>query len=77
MRRYGDRLLEDGTYPSAAVRDRAVTELSELGRDPARSDLAAKYRIGASVLDAAVHQREILNWLTLKVAPAAAARLRG
>lgn len=77
MRRYGDRLLEDGTYPSAAVRDQAVTELSELGRDPARSDLAAKYRIRASVLDAAVHQREILNWLTLKVAPAAAARLRG
>lgn len=76
MRRYGDRLLEDGTYPSAAMRDRAISELSELGRDPARSDLAAKYRIGPAVLDAAIHDREIRNWLTLKVAPAAAARLR-
>ena len=77
MRRYGDRLLEDGTYPSAAVRDQAINELSELGRDPARRDLAAKYRIGASVLDAGIHHREILNWLTLKVAPAASARVRG
>lgn len=77
MRRYGDRLLEDGTYPSAAVRDVAINELSELGRDPARSDLAQKYRIGASVLDAGIHHREIHNWLTLKVAPAASARARG
>lgn len=77
MRRYGDRLLEDGTYPSAAVRDRAISELSELGRDPARSDLAAKYHIGPSVLDAGIHHREIRNWLTLRVAPAASARLRG
>ncbi|HEX3842803.1 MAG TPA: type 1 glutamine amidotransferase [Steroidobacteraceae bacterium] len=77
MRRYGDRLLEDGTYPSAPVRDLAINELSELGRDPGRSDLAAKYHIGASVLDAGIHHREILNWLTLKVAPAASARARG
>jgi GMP synthase (glutamine-hydrolysing) len=77
MRRYGDRLLEDGTFPSAAVRDQAISELSELGRDPDRSDLAAKYRIGASVLDAGIHHREILNWLTLKVAPAASARAHG
>jgi GMP synthase (glutamine-hydrolysing) len=77
VRRYGDRLLEDGTFPSAAARDQAVNELSELGRDPDRSDLAAKYRLGASVLDAGIHCREILNWLTLKVGPAASARARG
>ena len=77
MRRYGDRLPEDGTYPTAAVRDQAINELSELGRDPTRKDLAAKYRIGASVLDAGIHHREILNWLTLKVGPAASARGRG
>ena len=76
MRRYGDRLLEDGTYPSAAARDQAINELSELGRDPDRSDLAAKYHMGSSVLDAEVHRREILNWLTLKVGPAASARAR-
>ena len=64
-------------YPDDNIRDRAISELSELGRDPARSDLAAKYRIGPSVLDAGIHHREIRNWLTLKVAPAAAARLRG
>jgi GMP synthase (glutamine-hydrolysing) len=77
MRRYGDRLLEDETYPSAAVRDLAISELSALGGDPARSDLAVKYRIGPAVLDAGMHHREIRNWLSLKVAPAAAARLRG
>lgn len=77
MRRYGDRLLEDGTFPSAAERDQTVSELSELGRDPARSDLAAKHRVGAAVLDAGIHCREILNWLTLRVAPAASARSRG
>lgn len=76
MRRYGDRLLEDGTFPSAAARDQAINELSELGRDPTRSDLAAKYRLGASVLDAEIHRREIRNWLTLKVAPTASARTR-
>lgn len=77
MRRYGDRLLGDGTFPSAAARDQTVSELSELGRDPARSDLAAKHRVGAAVLDAGIHCREILNWLTLRVAPAASARTRG
>ena len=77
MRRYGDRLLEDGTFPSAAARDQTVSELSELGRDPARSDLAAKHRVGDTVLDAGIHCREIHNWLTLRVGPAASARSRG
>ena len=77
MRRYGDRLLEDGTFPSAAARDLTISELSELGRDPARNDLAAKHRVGAAVLDAGIHCREILNWLTLRVAPASSARTRG
>ena len=76
IRRYGDRLVEDGTFPSAAARDQASNELSELGRDPGRSDLAAKYRLGDSVLDAGIRYREILNWLALKVAPAASARTR-
>src|SRR6185437_15882868 len=67
MRRYGDRLLEDGTFPSAAARDQTVSELSELGRDHARSDLAAKHRVGDTVLDAGIHCREIHNWLTLRV----------
>jgi GMP synthase (glutamine-hydrolysing) len=70
MRRYSDRLLEDGTFPSAAARDQAISELSELGRDPDRSDLAAKYNVGTSVLDVDTHCRELRNWLTLKVAPA-------
>jgi GMP synthase (glutamine-hydrolysing) len=69
MRRYSDRLLEDGTFPSAAARDQAISELSELGRDPDRSDLAAKYNVGTSVLDVDTHCRELRNWLTLKVAP--------
>lgn len=77
MRRYGDRLVQDGTFPSTAARDEATSELSELGRDPGRSDLAAKYRLGPSVLDPAIRHREIRNWLTTKVAPAAAARARG
>ncbi|MDE2450591.1 MAG: type 1 glutamine amidotransferase [Gammaproteobacteria bacterium] len=77
MRRYGDRLVRDGTFPSAAAREQATSELSELGRDPARSDLAAKYGVGASVLDPAIRYREILNWLTIRVAPAAATRARG
>ena len=77
MRRYGDRLLEDGMFASPAARNWTISELSELGRDHGRSDLTAKYRVGASVLDAAIHCREIHNWLTLKVAPAASARARG
>lgn len=77
MRRYGDRLVQDGTFPSAAARERATSELSELGRDPGRSDLAAKYALGPSVLDPGIRYREIRNWLTTKVAPAASARARG
>jgi GMP synthase (glutamine-hydrolysing) len=76
MRRYGDRLLEDGIFLSAAARDRTVSELSELGRDPDRSDLATKHRVDATVLDADIHRREIRNWLIDKVAPAASARAR-
>lgn len=77
IRRYGDRLVQDGTFPSTEAREVATHELSELGRDPARSDLAAKYGLGVSVLDAGIRRREILNWLTMKVAPAASARSRG
>jgi len=77
MRRYSDRLLADGTFSSAAARDEIVSELSELGRDPGRSDLAAKHRVDATVLDADMHRREIYNWLTLRVGPAASARTRG
>lgn len=77
MRRYSDRLLEDGTFSSAATRDETINELSELGRDPARSDLATKHRVDATVLDAGIHCRELLNWLTLRVAPGSSARTRG
>jgi hypothetical protein len=42
-----------------------------------RSQVELGRRIGASVLDAGIHRREILNRLTLKVAPAASARARG
>lgn len=77
MRRYGDLLLEDITFGSPAARNRTISELSELGRDPGRGDLANRYRVGADVLDAGIHRREIHNWLTLKVIPAASARARG
>lgn len=76
IRRYGDRLVDDGTFPSTEARDQTSNELSELGRDPGRNDLAAKYDLDASVLDAGIRRREIFNWLTTKVAPAASARSR-
>lgn len=78
MRRYGDVLIEDDAmFASPGSRNRTINELSELGRDPGRKDLAAQYGLGANVLDAGIHRREIQNWLTLKVIPAASARARG
>ncbi|MDB5367869.1 MAG: glutamine amidotransferase [Rhodospirillales bacterium] len=77
MLRYGDRLLEDGTFADAATRDRAVSDLRALAADPARQDLAASHGIGATVLDPVQRRREIANWLTAKVRPAISRRSRG
>lgn len=76
MLRYGNRLLEDGTFPSPQARDRTVAELRELNRNPGRSGLATRHGLDASVLDAASRHRELSNWLACKVGPLAAAKTR-
>jgi GMP synthase (glutamine-hydrolysing) len=74
--RYGSRLLDDATFSDAASRDAMVADLRALDADPARADLAARYGIGETVLDAAIRRREIANWLTHLVRPSMASRGR-
>jgi GMP synthase (glutamine-hydrolysing) len=77
MLRYGDRLLDDATFPDAAARDATVAELRALHQDPSRTDLAQRHGIGETVLDAPTRRREIGNWLDFLVRPAMSRRARG
>lgn len=77
IRRYAKQLQEDLTYVSPAAQIRASRELTELNEHPDRIDIAKRWGFSSpTVLDPANRSREILNWLTLKVAPAASTRTR-
>lgn len=75
MRRYGAQLLDDMTCVSPGVLHSIISELTELHEQSDRPDLLKRYNF-PTLLDAGIRSREILNWLTLKVAPTASARTR-
>lgn len=76
MRRYGAQLLDDMTYESPGKVNRIIDELTEVHEGSQRPELLKRYNF-PTILDAGIRSRELLNWLTLKVAPTASARTRG
>ena len=49
--------------------DTYVADLSALVEDPSRTDVAWRYGIDATVLDASVRERETINWINKVVVP--------
>ncbi|MEJ1936940.1 gamma-glutamyl-gamma-aminobutyrate hydrolase family protein, partial [Nostoc sp. NIES-2111] len=63
LRRYREPLLADRFFLSEEEHARFVEELAELGRDPARRDLAWRYGIGEDILRADRRLTEIANFM--------------
>ena len=63
IRRYGQRLVEDGLFTSLADLEAYARDLLTLEAEPARRDIAWRFDIGAELLDPAARRREIANWL--------------
>ncbi|HXT06656.1 MAG TPA: type 1 glutamine amidotransferase [Roseiarcus sp.] len=69
VRRYGQRLVDDGLFASLADLEAYARDLVALEASPARRDIAWRFDIGQDILDAAARRREIANWLTLQARP--------
>lgn len=69
-----ERLVKEGLARDSADVAAYTGDLSALGRDATRRDLAWRLGLGADVLDADLRTREFRNWLQAKVAPRTAAR---
>jgi GMP synthase (glutamine-hydrolysing) len=63
IRRYGQRLVDDGLFASPADLEAYARDLVTLAADPARRDIAWRFDIGAELLEPAARRREIANWL--------------
>jgi GMP synthase (glutamine-hydrolysing) len=69
IRRYGQRLVDDGLFASLDDLGDYARDLVLLDTKPDRRDIAWRLDIGADLLDAAVRRREIANWLSAQVRP--------
>jgi GMP synthase (glutamine-hydrolysing) len=76
LRRYGRILVEEGFFADIAALEADANDLIVLAADPARADIARRLGLGADVLKPEKRLREIANWITLQVQPAASARGR-
>jgi GMP synthase (glutamine-hydrolysing) len=69
-----DRLVAQGLARSRAEMAAFADDLSALGADPSRQDIAWRYGIGPEIYDQSQHSRELTNWLTTIVLPRRAER---
>jgi len=69
IRRYGQRLVDDGLFASLADLEAYARDLVALEAAPARRDIAWRFDIGEDILEAAARRREIANWLALQARP--------
>jgi GMP synthase (glutamine-hydrolysing) len=76
LRRYGERLIEDGFFRALDDLEAHAAAFSALGEDSRRQDLAWRLGIDADLLDPLARTAEIANWLSYAVRPAQSRRVR-
>jgi GMP synthase (glutamine-hydrolysing) len=67
MRRYGQILVDDGFFASLDALETYAQEVSALGVDATRRDIAWRLDIGRELLVEEERVREIANWIALQV----------
>jgi GMP synthase (glutamine-hydrolysing) len=67
MKRYGQRLVDGGLFADTEDLKRAAADWHALHLDSGRTDIAFKYGFSSHVLDRSQHERELSNWLQVKV----------
>jgi GMP synthase (glutamine-hydrolysing) len=77
IRRYGQRLVDDGFYASLETLHSHADAFSALHADTGRTDLAWQMGLDADLLDPALRMTEIANWLQHSVRPEKSRRDRG
>ncbi len=63
IRRYGQRLVDDGLFAKPADLEAYARDLLTLEAEPARRDIAWRFDIDAELREPAARRREIANWL--------------
>ena len=63
IRRYGQRLVDDGLFATPADLEAYARDLLTLEAEPARRDIAWRFDIDAELREPAARRREIANWL--------------
>lgn len=76
LQRYGDRLIEDGLYATAADLASHIEDIMALHRDPRLKGLAWRLGIDGDVLDPRMRLSELANWITDSVRPGQSRRGR-
>lgn len=74
MRRYGERLSQEGAYPDEASRVAELDAFAALAARPADADAAARLKIDAQVLEDDRREAEIGRWIRHVARPRAAER---
>lgn len=77
LARYRPILIAEGFARDDAAVDALVADMTALGGDSPRRDIAWRWGLGAVVLERAARRTEIANWLSAQVRPFAARRGRG
>ena len=77
LRRYGERLINDGYFRSLDELETHAALFSSLAEDTRRLDLAWRLGIDADLLDSLTRMAEIANWLAYSVRPTQSRRVRG
>ena len=67
VRRYGQILVDDGFFASLDALESYAQDLSALGADGTRRDIAWRLDIGRELLVEQERMREIANWVALQV----------
>jgi GMP synthase (glutamine-hydrolysing) len=67
MRRYGQILVDDGFFASLDALETYAKDVSALGADLTRRDIAWRLDIGRELLVEEERMREIANWIALQV----------
>ena len=71
FRRETVAFIKEGFFADAAGVSATADDWEAVERDPARSDIAFRYGIGADILDKSRHRQELYNWFSKLRAEAA------
>ena len=63
VRRYGEVFVTEGFFSDLTALERYADDLSALDRDHRRRDIAWRLGLGDDIVDAAVRQIELSNWI--------------